>query len=266
MPVTVGLTRTSTNPLSHTLPFEGRVGACAGEGIGYHYPMGGYYISVNIKAADAAVVRGLVTDCFTGEGFQLIEEASASAVTEDEDKLPDGDDWYGVLVSGAAAKGWVSVYVEDWQDSGLLAKRLSEAAKAPVLELWVADDTHWGYNYYEAGEVRGRFADDPSQVAEGPSEAALYRGDAATLAPVLQVPAAKFETLLQEARANAGKFAAGAVDAVAFAVGLPFEHVFTSYEHFFEDDPEDYSEDLEDWPAFRHLAFAPPPGRETLSE
>ena len=228
--------------------------------------MGGYYISVNIKTADAAAVRGLVTTCFTGDDFKFLEEAPAAAVTEDEARLPDGDDWYGVLVSSATAKGWVSMYVEDWQDSGLLARRLSQGAEAPVLELWVADDTHWGYNYYEAGEVRDRFADDPSQVAEGPEEAALYRGDASTLAPILQVPAARFEALLQEARANAGKFAAGAVDAVAFAVGLPFEHVFTSYEHFFEDDPGDYSEDLEDWSAFRHLAFEPPPGRETLSE
>ena len=239
---------------------------CAGEGIGYHLPMGGYYISVNIKTADAAAVRSLVTNCFTGEGFKLLGEALAAAVTEDEAKLPDGDDWYGVLVSGTTGSGWVSVYVEDWQDSGLLAKHLSQAAEASVLELWVADDTHWGYNYYEAGEVRDRFADDPAQVAEGSEEAALYRGDAGTLAPILQVPAARFEALLQEARGNAGKFAAGPLDAVALAVGLPFEHVFTSYDHFFEDDPEDYSEDLEDWPAFRHLAFAPPPGRETFSE
>jgi len=228
--------------------------------------MGGYYISVNINTTDAAAVRGLVTTLFTGEGFKFLEEAPAAAVTEDEAKLPDGDNWYGALVSGATGGGWVSVYVEDWQDSGLLAKHLSRTVSAPVLELWVADDVHWGYNYYEGGEVRDRFADDPSQVAEGPEEAALYRGDANALAPVLQVPAARFETLLQEARGNAGTFAAGPLDAVAQAVGLPFEHVFTSYEHFFEDDPEDYGEDMEDWPAFRHLAFAPPPGRETLSE
>ena len=165
--------------------------------------MGGYYINVNIKTNDSAAVRGLLTTLFTGEGFQPIAEASASAVTEDEDKLPDGDGWYGVLISGASGKGWVSVYVEDWQDSGFLAKRLSQAVKAPVLETWVADDTHWGYNYYENGEVRDRFTDDPSQVAEGAEEAALYQGDADRLAPVLQVPSARFAALLQEARAGA---------------------------------------------------------------
>ena len=56
------------------------------------------------------------------------------------------------------------------------------------------------------------------------------------------------------------------MDALAQAVGLPFEHVFTGYDYFFEDDPEDYSQGLEDWLAFRHLAFQPPRGRETLSE
>ena len=237
-----------------------------GERIGYHHRMDGNYISVNIKTTDAAAVRDLLTTLFTSEGFQPIAEAPASAVTQDEDKLPDGDEWYGVLVSSASGKGWVTVYVEDWQDSGFLAKRLSQTVKAPVLELWVADNIHWGYNYYEGGEVRDRFADDPSQVAESAEEAALYRGDANTLAPVLQVPPARFDVLLQGAHEAAGQFAAGPLDAFAQAVGLPFEHVFTSYDHFFDGDPEDYSEDLEDWPAFRHLAFQPPLDRETLSE
>jgi len=228
--------------------------------------MGGYYINVNVKTADVSLVRGLVTTLFTGEGFRLIGEEAASVVTEDEDRLPDGDDWYGVLVSGASGSGWVSVYVGDWQDSGFLAKLLSQAAQAPVLEVWVADDIHWGYNYYENGEVRDRFADAPSQVAESAAEAALYRGEAARLAPVLQAPPARFEAVQQDAREGAGQFAGGAVDALAQAVGLPFEHVFTGYDYFFEDDPEDYSQDLEDWPAFRHLAFQPPKGRETLAE
>jgi len=228
--------------------------------------MGGYYINVNVKTNDAPLVRGLVTTTFIGEGFTLISNEAASVVTENEDNLPDGGDWYGVLVNGASGKGWVSVYVEDWQDSGFLAKRLSQAAQTPVLELWVADDIHWGYNYYENGEVRDRFADDPSQVAESAEEAALYRGEAARLSPILQVPTPRLEATLQDARQGAGQFAGGAVDALAQAVGLPFEHVFTGYDYFFEDDPEEYSEDLEDWPAFRHLAFQPPPGREALAE
>ena len=228
--------------------------------------MGGYYINVNLKTPDAGRVRGLLTALFAGEGYTLLADAAASVVTGDEGELPDGDDWYGVLVSGVAGSGWVSVYVEDWQDSGFLARRLSEAAGVPALEVWVADDTHWGYNYYEGGTVQDRFADDPAPLAADDAEAALYRGDAARLAPILQVPPPRFDALLQDARTNAGQFAGGPLDAVAEAVGLPFEHVFTGYDYFFDDDPDDYGQDLEDWPAFRHLAFQPPPGRETLSE
>ncbi len=228
--------------------------------------MGGYYISVNIKTDNAPQVRDLLTTLFTDNGFTLLGSEAASVVTEDEDKLPDGDDWYGVLVSGASGSGWVTVYVEDWQDSGFLAKRLSQSVGAPVLELWVADDTHWGYNYYAGGEVRDHFTDDPSQVIESEAEAVLYRGNAETLAPILKVPQAQFAAVLHEAQASAGQFAGGPIDAVAQAVGLPFEHVFTGYDYFFNDDPEDYAQDLENWPEFRHLAFQPPPGRETLSE
>lgn len=228
--------------------------------------MGGYYINVNIKTGNDALVRDLLTTIFSDEGFMSLGSEAASVVTEDEDKLPDGDDWYGVLVSGASGAGWVTVYVEDWQDSGFLAKRLSQSVGAPILELWVADDTHWGYNYYESGEVRDRFADDPSQVAESEAEAALYRGNAETLAPLLKVPTAQFAAVLHEAQASAGQFAGGPIDAVAQAVGLPFEHVFTGYDYFFNDDPEDYAQDLENWPEFRHIAFQPPPGRETLLE
>lgn len=228
--------------------------------------MGGYYINVNIKTDNAPLVCSLLTAGLIGDGFIPLGSEAASVVTEDEDKLPDGDEWYGVLVSGASGSGWVTVYVEDWQDSGFLAKRLSQAVGAPVLELWVADDTHWGYNYYEGGEVRDRFADDPSQVAENDAEAALYRGNAETLAPILKAPQAQVADVLREAQASAGQFAGGPIDAVAQAVGLPFEHVFTGYDYFFNDDPEDYAQDLENWPQFRHLAFQSPPGRETLSE
>ncbi|MGI4790360.1 MAG: hypothetical protein ACRYFS_16095, partial [Janthinobacterium lividum] len=174
--------------------------------------------------------------------------------------------WYGVLVSGKSGRGWVSVYVDDWADSGLLAKALSQSLGVPALETWVADDIHWGYTYYENGAVIDRFADDPAQIAETPEEAALYQGNAALLSPILQVPIDQFALTLTDARANAGQFAGGPLDAVAQAVGLPFEHLFTSYDYFFDDDPEDYSQDLENWSAFRHLAFQMPKGRETLSE
>lgn len=228
--------------------------------------MPGYYININIKTDNAARVRAVVTDIFTRDGFTLISNEAASVVTEDEDALPDGDDWYGVIVSGAAGRGWVSVYVDDWQDSGFLARYLSQLLAAPILEIWVSADIHWGFTYYENGEVRDRFADDPSPLAETREEDALYRGQPKVMAPVLRTSPAKFQELLQDAQTHAGQFAGEPIDALAQAVGLPFEHVFTGYDYFFADDPEDYAQDLERWPEFRFLAFQPPPGRETLSE
>jgi hypothetical protein len=228
--------------------------------------MGGYYISIHLRTDNSAAVKDAVTKTFANAGFRLLSDETASSVVEDEDTLPEGDHWYGVLVSGKAGRGWMSVYVDDWADSGLLAKALSDSLGVPALEVWVADDVHWGYTYYENGAVADRVADDPTQVAETADEAALYVGNAEALSSILQIPPAQFDKTLQDARANAGQFAGGPLDAVALAVGLPFEHVFTGYDYFFSDDPEDYSQDLEDWPAFRHLAFQMPKGRETLAE
>ncbi len=228
--------------------------------------MGGYYINVSVKSEDAARVCEAVRAVFTAEGFGLLSDEPASVMVENEDRLPDGDAWYGVMVSGATKHGWVTVYVDDWQDSGLLAKCLSQSLAAPALEAWVADDIHWGYTYYENGAVRDRFADDPTQLAETPEEIARYEGQADALAPILQVPPLRFGQILRAAQDAPGQFAGGPLDAVAQAAGLPFEHVFTGYDYFFSDDPEDYGEDLEGWPQFRHLAFQPPPGRETLAE
>ena len=227
--------------------------------------MSAYYIGVHVKICDAAAVRREAVALFALEGFRLVGDEAASIVVEDEDRLPDGEDWYGAIVSGVAGEGWVSVYVADWQDSGALARGLSARLGVPALELWVAEDVHWGYTYYEKGEVRDRFADAPNAVAETPTEAALYRGRAEALAPVLQVPVPECDALLEQAHADAGQFAGGGVDALAQAVGLPFGHAFTGYDYFFEDDPDDYADDLEDWPRFRHLAFLPPPGRESLA-
>jgi len=233
---------------------------------GYHPIMGGYYINVSLKTDDPARVHEAIIQTFAAEGFPLLGDKPAPAAVEDEDELPDGDAWYGVLVSGASGRGWVTVYVDDWQDSGLFAKRLSQSLAAPALEVWVADDVHWGYTYYEGGEVRDRYADAPSEVAETEEEAALYVGQAEALAPILQVPPAQFARLLQEAHAQAGQFTGGPLDTLAQAVGLPFEHVFTGYDYFFSDNPDDYAEDLENWAGFRHLAFGLPKGRETLAE
>lgn len=228
--------------------------------------MGGYYIGIHLKTSDAAQVKDAVIQTFADAGFRFLGDEPASAVVDDEDRLPDGDHWYGVLVSGATKRGWVSVYADDWADSGLLAKSVSQALGVPALEVWVADDVHWGYTYYESGQVIDRFADAPRVLAETPAEAALYAGNADALAAILQVPAPQFAKMLADARAQAGQFSGGPLGSVAEAIGLPFEHVFTGYDYFFSDDPEDYSSDLENWPAFRHLAFQTPKGRETLAE
>jgi len=228
--------------------------------------MSGYYININLKTDDAASVVKTVSAIFQAEGFASLGDESAAAVVEDEDKLPDGDDWYGVIVSSATKDGWVTVYVDDWQDSGLLAKRLSQSLSVPALEIWVAEDIHWGYTYYENGEVQDRFAEDPSQVAETPDEITLYSGRADALSAILTIPALRFAQILGEAQDSSGQFAGGPLDAVAQAVSIPFEHLFTGYDYFFEDDPDDYADDLENWPQFRHLAFRMPPGRETLAE
>jgi len=228
--------------------------------------MGGFYISVHVRADDPAPVRREVIGLFEREGFALITDEPAAAAVEDEDNLPIGDDWYGVVVSGRVGQGWVSVYVDDWADSGVLAKGLSRSLSAPVLETWVADDIHWGYTYYEKGEVQDRFADDPATLADTPEEAAQYAGKPSALASILQVTAARFGDFLQAAQAEAGQFAGGSIDQLTGAVGLPFEHAFTAYEYFFSDDPDDFAQDLEDWPAFRHLAFRHPAGRDRLAE
>ena len=228
--------------------------------------MGGYYIGIHLKTSDAAQVKAAVVHVFADAGFRRLGDEPASAVVDDEDTLPDGDAWYGVIVSGATKRGWVSVYVDDWADSGLLAKSLSQSLSVPALEVWVADDVHWGYTYYEAGQIKDRFADAPAALAETPAEAALYAGNADALAAILQALPAQFSKILADARAKAGQFSGGPLDSVAEAIGLPFEHVFTGYDYFFSDDPEDYSGDLENWPAFRHLAFQMPKGRETLAE
>ncbi len=228
--------------------------------------MGGYYIGIHLKTTDAAGVKNALAQTFTDAGFRLLGDEPLSAVLDDEDRLPSGDAWYGAIATGPAGRGWVSVYVDDWADSGLLAKSVSRALGVPALEVWVADDIHWGYTYYEAGEVADRFADDPGEVAETPAEAALYRGNAEVLSAVLQAPAGQLAKSLTQARAQAGQFAGGPLGELADSGGLPFEHVFTGYDYFFSDDPDDYSGDLEHWPLFRHLAFQPPPGRETLAE
>ncbi len=225
-----------------------------------------YYIGVHLRAAEAARVRQAVADVFRGRGFTLIADNPASVVAEDDDALPEGDDWYGVVVSGPSGAGWVSVYVDDWADSGLLARELSRTLEVPALEIWVAEDVHWGCTCFLQGDVQGRFADAPDTVADTPEEAAAYAGDAAAFAAVLTAPPAQLQAAFAAAQGAAGTFAGPGVDALCQAVGLPFEHAFTGYEFFFSDDPDDYGPSLHGWKQFRHLSFRPPAGRATLVE
>lgn len=225
-----------------------------------------YYINANVHTRDAESVRRALTDIFTAHGLAPLADTPASLVVEDDDALSNEAEWYGVMVSGPSGRGWVSVYVDDWQDSGVLSRALSEALNVAVLEVWVAEDVHWGYTLFEDGAVTGRYTDDPPSVADTPEEAALYAGRADAFTLLLTQPAPVLQAALETARSKAGEFAGPGVDALAQAVGLPFEHAFTGYEFFFNDDPEDYGPSLEQWDKFRHLAFRTPPGRETLAD
>jgi hypothetical protein len=227
--------------------------------------MQGYYISVNVRAESVEEVRNAVIGVCEDEKMPLIQVEPAERVVDNEDRLPDGDDWYGILVSGHLKPGWTTVYVDDWKDSGMLARTLSERLKAPVMEIWVAQDIHWGYTYFEGGEVLDRYADDPTCVADAPDEEPLYKGEPGALAAISALSAEDIQAALDRGRAQSGDFAGVALSGFCDTIALPFERVFTSYEHFFTDDPEDYIVEHPDWSQFRHLAFRLPEDRDSLS-
>jgi hypothetical protein len=228
--------------------------------------MGGYYINVNIKADSVDAVRDAVIAVFDAEKFTLIQNEQASSVVDNEERLPDGDDWYGLLISSRTDNDWVTVYVDDWKDCGLLARRVSEMLDTQALEIWVADDVNWGYTYWERGIVADRFADDPCVLTTHPAELELYYGNPAALGDILEVTDDVFAKALSVARDRAGQFSGPCVGDLCEAIALPFEQAFTAYEYFFTDDPDDYSVDIPHWPEFRHLAFRHPDGRERLCE
>jgi hypothetical protein len=226
--------------------------------------MGGYYININVRSEDAQAVRDAVVAAFETNGFPLLGIETAQEAVEDEARLANSDDCYGVLVSGVD-HGWVTVYVDDWKDSGVVAGAVTKRLSARAVEMWVANDTHWGYNYWQEGTVRDRFADDPLEVADSPDEEASFAGDPAVLAGVAG-SAARIGDVLDDAHEAAGTFAGGPLGALCDAIDLPFERAFTGYEYFFTDDPDDYVDDHPDWPESRHLCFRIPQGRETLAE
>jgi len=228
--------------------------------------MGGYYINVNVRSDSAEAVRDAMIAAFGAEGFQLVQTDPAAEVVENEDQLPDGDDWYGAIMSGHNENDWVTIYVDDWKDSGVLARWVSETLQTQAIEIWVADDVNWGYSYWENGRVRDRFADDPKTMTEDAAEREMYKGAPEVLGPVLEVTDAAFAKVLVDAKERAGQFAGPSVGELCEALALPFEQAFTGYDYFFSDDPDDYSIDLPHWPDFRHFAFRHPERRERLAE
>lgn len=228
--------------------------------------MGGYYININVKSDSTDTVSNAVVATFEGEGFELIQTDKASLVVDNEDLLPDGDNWYGVMIAGRTETDWVTVYLDDWKDCGLLARKITESLQTSAIEVWVADDVNWGYNYWQNGVVGDRFADDPAVLTTDAAEAELYFGNAAVVGPILEVTDETFSKVLVNARNRAGQFAGPCIGDLCEAVALPFEQVFTGYEYFFTDDPDDYSADLPTWSHYVHLAFIHPNDRERLAE
>jgi len=217
-----------------------------------------YCIGIHVAAPDPLAVRQKAVAAMAAHHFGLFSD-------ELVDEAEPDDDSYGLICSGPTRAGWVSLYVTDWQDSGVIAQYLSHALSTAVLEIWVAEDTLWGYNYFECGEVRDRFASDPVGVAESPAEATRLYGDPGVLRGILKTSPDVLESILRHSQANAGGLAAGPVGRASDTLGLNFNHVYTSYEAFFDDDPEDYSPGLENWAQFRHLTFRHPQGKESIS-
>lgn len=227
--------------------------------------MGGYYINISMQADSVETVRNAVIAVFEQEGFSLLQVDPAYRVVDNEDRLPDIE-WYGVMISGKTDNGWVTVYVDDWKDSGFLAKKLSAYLSSHAIEIWVADDVNWGYTFWHNGLVIDRFADDPAVMTTNKDESQAYEGSAEKLGPILDVTDDAFQELLSDAHAKAGKFTGPIIGDFCEAIALPFEYAFTAYEYFFTDDPEDYTIDLPEWSQFRHMSFGYPDEKETLAD
>jgi hypothetical protein len=224
------------------------------------------FIACHLKTSDPRCIEQDLSAFLINEGFPLLRAEPLREALDADAPGHDPDGTLGVVLSSAAGSGWVSVYTADWLESGVLAKALSQRLSLWALELWVVNDLHWGYTLYDSGQVLDRFADNPKNVADTREEQALYRGNPALFLPLLKSPAAQVAPILSRAHAQAGRFAAEPIDALADALGLPFAHAFLGYDSFFENDPEDYADDLEHWPQFRHLTFQIPAGREGLAE
>jgi len=221
------------------------------------------HISIHVRHNDQAAVSAAVSQIFNGAGYGLLTDETAQQAVESEEELED--DIYGYIVTGATEGGWISIYVDDWVDSGLIAKSVSQTLQAWTLETWIQDEFHWGYTLYNEGAILDRFTDDPYALTNDPDEAALYTGNHETFLPILVQPAETLKTLLDEAQEKAAEEnSTKSVAHLAEAVGIPFEHALIGLEDFFEEDPEDYIPDLENWPTFRFLTFRHPEGKSTL--
>jgi hypothetical protein len=227
--------------------------------------MDGYFINIHFRAKDVDSIKRSIISVFEKQGFKLTEDAPAAEIVGDDSQLPEDDTRYGLVISGLS-NGWISAYVDDWQDSGLLAKEISRRLQVPTLEIWASENVQWGYTYFVAGEVWDRFGNDPAAIADSPAEEKKYIGNPVALADVLVVPPVNLETVLRQAQQEPDEFVSGSISEVCDTVGLPYEHALIGYEDFFETDPEDYQQDLTDWPSFRHLYFIGADGKEKLAE
>ncbi len=226
--------------------------------------MGGDFISFHLFGAAPPQVRQETILRFASDGFVLTLDVPLTQEVIDN-TLEEDDTVYGVAVSGRSGSGWVSVYVEDWPDSGLLARHLSHALQVPVLEVWGVEDTQWGYTYFENGIVRDRFTNDLA-LLDSPEEAAQHQGSAEALSAVLSTPPSAMDALLRDAHSHPRALAAPFVNTLASQLGLPFENIYQGYTDFFEDDFDEDEPSDEQWQTFRHLTFQHPARQETLSE
>lgn len=218
--------------------------------------MSDYAISVHILAQDPLRVISAITDTFSADNFALVRIANADSVVNEKSAEPSlQDDQYGLFVSGTSGGKWVSVYVDDWKDSGFLAQCISERLATNVIEIWIAESIHWGYTIFNNGVVSDRFANEPDRMGDTKEERALYTGSEFELSKIAgDACAGIFEAARQE-QLDAEDFAGSAVACVADAIGLPFEHAIIGYDDFFDEDSEEYAKDLSNWPSFQHLTF-----------
>lgn len=221
------------------------------------------FINVHFRFAAAQTVLDAIKTAFGHEDFESDGEQIADAAVRSEEAVDDGV--YGVMVSGVTGVGWVSAYVDDWVDSGVVAISVSSHLKCWALEIW-REEVTWGCTLYNEGMVLDRFTNDPEMLADDPDFGTLHAGDYAKFQQILTVPPEKLKLLLELSREkSAEEYSVPAISQLADCIGLPFEHALIGLDGFFDDDPDDYVQDLAQWESFRFLTFRHHGGRHSLA-